>query len=119
MTPQDPARYDHELDAAHERFADEHGSDPGDYDEPRPTAKQLSYLRALAERAGQTFAYPRTASQASREIRRLKGARASTRLERRLERREIADAIASGPERGAAIREDDTTTGYGSSAAWR
>jgi hypothetical protein len=91
---------------------------PDDYDD-RPTRKQLSYLRALANRAGQTFAYPRTAAQASREIRRLKAQKPSSRLERRLERHEIADAIASGPERGAAIREDDTTTGYGSTAAWR
>ena len=40
-----------------------------------PTAKQLAYLRALAERAGQTFISPRTRSQASAEIRRLKSVR--------------------------------------------
>ena len=43
-----------------------------DQPERRPTAKQLGYLRALAERAGQTFAYPRTRQQASAEIRRLR-----------------------------------------------
>lgn len=37
----------------------------------RPSAKQLAYLRALADRTGQTFTYPRTARQASAEIRRL------------------------------------------------
>ena len=44
-----------------------------------PTAKQLAYLRALAERAGQTFATPRTSQDASAEIRRLKAAPADSR----------------------------------------
>jgi hypothetical protein len=52
----------------------------------RPTARQMSYLKALAERAGQTFAYPRTAADASREIGRLKTARPSSRADRELER---------------------------------
>ena len=38
----------------------------------RPTRRQLAYLRSLANRAGQTFAYPRTRREASREIQRLK-----------------------------------------------
>jgi hypothetical protein len=42
-----------------------------------PTAKQLAYLRALAERTGQTFSSPRTRTQASAEIRRLKSVRTS------------------------------------------
>ncbi len=42
-----------------------------------PTAKQLAYLRALAEDAGQTFAAPRTRVQASSEIRRLRNVRTS------------------------------------------
>jgi hypothetical protein len=66
-----------------------------DYDD-RPTGKQLAYLRALAHRTGQTFAYPKTASQASREIRRLQRQKRSGRVERAIERREIADQIASG-----------------------
>ena len=37
-----------------------------------PTPRQLSYLKALAVRAGQSFSYPSSFSQASREIRRLK-----------------------------------------------
>ena len=37
----------------------------------RPTRRQLAYLRSLAERTGQTFAYPHTRGQASREIQRL------------------------------------------------
>ena len=71
-------------------------------DDDRPTRKQLAYLRSLANRAGQTFAYPRTAAQASREIRRLKSSRPSSRIERELERKEIADAIAYRPHRRSA-----------------
>jgi hypothetical protein len=40
-----------------------------------PTAKQLSYLRTLAARTGQSFIAPRTRSEASAEIRRLKAVR--------------------------------------------
>jgi len=40
----------------------------------RPTGRQLAYLRSLAIRAGQTFTYPQTRRQASREIHRLKRA---------------------------------------------
>ena len=36
-----------------------------------PTARQLRYLRQLANRAGQTFTTPRTREQASWEIERL------------------------------------------------
>jgi hypothetical protein len=89
-----------------------------DYDD-RPTNKQLSYLRTLADRSGQTFAYPRTRAQASAEIRRLKAATPSTRLERALERREIADAIARGPQNAASVDLDRDVTGYGSTASWR
>jgi Protein of unknown function (DUF3072) len=41
------------------------------------TAKQLAYLRTLAQRAGQKFTTPRTREQASAEIRRLKQVRSS------------------------------------------
>ena len=50
-----------------------------------PTPKQLAYLRALASRTGQTFTYPRTSAQASRQIQRLKNAPPSTALDRALE----------------------------------
>ncbi len=92
--------------------------DVPDYDD-RPTTKQLSYLRTLADRTGQTFAYPRTCTQASAEIRRLKAATPSTRLERALERREIADAIARGPENAASVDLDRDVAGFGSTATWR
>jgi hypothetical protein len=91
---------------------------PDDYDD-RPTAKQLSYLRTLAERAGQTFAYPRTISQASREIRRLLKQQPSSRVERRVERKQIADQIARGPQDSARVDLDRETTGYGSNATWK
>jgi hypothetical protein len=89
-----------------------------DYDD-RPTTNQLSYLRTLADRTGQTFAYPRTRAQASIEIRRLKAATPSTRSERALERREIADAIARGPQNAASVDLDRDVAGYGSTATWR
>ena len=88
-------------------------------DTTKPTGKQLRYLRQLADRTGQTFTYPKTGRQASDEIKRLKAQTRSSHTERRRERHEIADASASGPKRGAAIREDHTTTGYGSTATWR
>jgi hypothetical protein len=85
----------------------------------RPTTKQLSYLRTLADRTGQTFAYPRSRAQASAEIRRLRAATPSTRSERALERREIADAIARGPHDAASIDLDRDVAGYCSTATWR
>ena len=82
-----------------------------------PTAKQLAYLRALAGRTGQTFAAPRTIRDANAEIRRLKATPAESRLERRIERDEIADAIAAGPQDSARVNRSEVT-GYGSSATW-
>ena len=82
-----------------------------------PTAKQLAYLRALAERTGQTFATPRTSQDASAEIRRLKATPAESRLERRIERNEIADAIGTGAQDSVRVTPNEVT-GYGSSATW-
>ncbi len=62
----------------------------------KPTSRQLNYLRALANRTGQTFTYPTTVAEASREIERLEQAQPATRLDNRLIDREIADAIACG-----------------------
>lgn len=84
----------------------------------RPTAKQVAYLRTLATRAGQTFSYPRTRAQASAEIQRLKATTPSTRTERSIEHKAIADAIAQGPTDAARVRPDEIT-GYGSSATWK
>ena len=83
------------------------------------TAKQLKYLRALADRAGQTFAYPRTTRAASAEIDRLLNENPSSRVERRVERKAIADAIARGPESAANVDLERETEGFGSTATWR
>ena len=82
-----------------------------------PTRRQLAYLKVLADRAGQTFTYPITREEASLQIARLKRAEPSTGTERRVERKVIADAIATGPHDSTRIR-DDELVGYGSSATW-
>jgi hypothetical protein len=83
----------------------------------RPTRRQLAYLKTLADRAGQTFTYPISRQEASMEIARLKRATPSTRTERRVEHKVIADAIATGPLDSSRVR-DDELVGYGSSATW-
>ena len=83
----------------------------------KPTSRQLSYLKNLANRTGQTFTYPQTSRQASAEINRLKQTQASTRTERYVERKLIADQIATGPLDAARVREDEIS-GRGSSATW-
>jgi len=83
----------------------------------KPTRRQLSYLKALADRAGQTFTYPHTAAAASAQINRLKTTRPSSRTERRVERKLIADQIQAGPVDSARVR-DDEIAGHGSSATW-
>jgi hypothetical protein len=82
-----------------------------------PTAKQRAYLRALAERTGQTFAMPRTRPDASAEIRRLKATPADSWVERRIERDEIADATAAGPIDSTRVIPSEVT-GYGSNCRW-
>jgi len=82
-----------------------------------PTAKQLAYLRALSERTGQTFAMPRTRQEASAEIRRLKAAPVETRLERRIERDAIADAIGTGAQDSVRVTRNEVS-GYGSNCRW-
>ncbi len=63
----------------------------------KPTPRQLSYLRSLAERTVKTFTYPQTFADAGREIDRLKqppaGARTASCAGRA---QEIADAVARG-----------------------
>ena len=82
-----------------------------------PTAKQLAYVRALAERTGQTFAPPRTSREASLEIRRLKATPAESRVQRRIERDEIADATAAWPHDSVRVIRSEVT-GYGSNCRW-
>lgn len=80
----------------------------------RPTAKQLALLRQLAAGRGQTFAYPATRRQASREIERLLD-------EPRAPRSDRAGEPDSSEEFGldAARVRTDEIQGFGATAAWR
>ena len=53
----------------------------------KPTAKQLAYLRALAERTGTTFSPPQTKAEASVAIARLSCRPRSGAAEARTDRR--------------------------------
>ena len=93
------------------------GAPDGHHHHGKPTSRQLAYLKSLADRTGQTFTYPQTSRQASAEINRLKHAQPSSRTERYVERKLIADQIATGPLDAARVR-DDEISGRGSSATW-
>lgn len=82
-----------------------------------PSSKQLSYLRSLAEQTGQTFTYPQSSSEASAEIKRLRGTRRTSRTDRRRELGEVRTDMATrrGDASSVGARE---LTGYGSSATW-
>jgi hypothetical protein len=79
---------------------------------------QLRYLKNLADRTGQTFTYPHTSVEASREINRLKTAKASTRIERYVERKAIADQIATGSVHDATRVQEDEISGRGTNCQW-
>jgi hypothetical protein len=79
-----------------------------------PTAKQLAYLRTLAQRAGQTFISPRTRSEASAEIRRLKTVHTSGFTFAEL----AAEQAAREAHSDAAIVQPWEIAGRGSSATW-
>lgn len=79
-----------------------------------PTGKQLSYLRTLAQRPGQTFIAPTTRSEASAEIRRLKAVRGNG-----FTFAELAAEEASRHAHGdVAIVQPWELGGRGSSATW-
>jgi hypothetical protein len=83
-----------------------------------PSARQLNYLKALANQTGQTFTYPGTSSHASREIRRLKAVGPSSRVERELERHDLAaEQAAREANCGVPIHRSEVD-GYGSTATW-
>jgi len=82
----------------------------------KPTRRQLAYLRSLASQRGQTFQYPITKQEASREIERLLKGEPDSRLERAIERREGYE-ITSQDLDATRVR-DDETSGWGSSARW-
>ncbi len=83
----------------------------------KPTPRQLKYLRSLAERTGQTFCWPKTMAEASAEIRRLEAVKKTPVADRRRERREVQDDMATGRGDAARVRTSEVT-GYGSSARW-
>jgi hypothetical protein len=66
---------------------------------------------------GQSFSYPATAAEASREIERLLGAPRTSPADARRERRHIADHKATRRGDAAHVRHSEIT-GYGSSARW-
>jgi hypothetical protein len=86
-------------------------------DGPKPTSKQLNYLRVLADKTGTSFAYPQTINDASIEIRRLKALPRSGAGDAQRERHAVQRDLQSRPEDATAVRERDVT-GYGSTARW-
>jgi hypothetical protein len=83
-----------------------------------PSARQLNYLKALANRTGQTFTYPKTSRDASHEIQRLKSVRPSGRIERELEPRDLA-AEQAAREANCDVPVDlSEVEGYGSNCRW-
>jgi hypothetical protein len=82
-----------------------------------PKPRQLSYLKDLAKKAGETFVYPQTRAQASAEITRLLARKRLSPAERR---REVFEARSQAGERhgdAAAVRGDEVA-GWGSTATW-
>ena len=84
---------------------------PTTHKPPRASSPTSRRLRNAPVRP----AYPTTMADASAEINRLKKAQPSSRTERYVERKLIADQIASGPLDAARVREDEIS-GRGSSA---
>ena len=83
-----------------------------------PSARQVNYLKALAGRTGQTFTYPSTSSAASREIRRLKTVRPTSRIELELERVDVATEQAARDANCDVPVQPSEIKGYGSTATW-
>jgi hypothetical protein len=81
---------------------------------PKATASQLHYLKRLAELTGQSFAYPQTIAQASREITRLARVARSSRADVARERRQIDVDMATRRGNAARVRADELE-GYGQS----
>jgi hypothetical protein len=80
----------------------------------KPTARQLAYLRSLAESTGTSFTYPKTRQQASREIVRLRN------LKPEMRRNTLEDDTPAQAAQltYAAAPSSEEITGYGSSAHW-
>jgi hypothetical protein len=78
-----------------------------------PTPKQVAYLRSLALHTGSTFSLPRTRSQASREIERMKELKASRG-------RHVEPPVGSDPgeQPYATAVHPSEVYGFGSQASW-
>lgn len=63
---------------------------------PPATSRQVAYLKSLALQSGETFVYPRSVGEASRQIDRLRGRRENDFGARRREERVVRDAVARG-----------------------
>jgi hypothetical protein len=81
-----------------------------------PSARQLSYLKALAECTGQTFQWPHSSAAASSEIKRLKNTRPSSELDRAIERFGDTNAIEAAQD-SVEVHAFEVA-GYGSNCAW-
>jgi hypothetical protein len=88
---------------------------PARADNPGPTARQLTYLKALAIRAGQSFEWPQTRSQASREIRRLNAVAPTHDLP--TESDLAAERAARQANNDVPVRPFEVA-GFGSTATW-
>jgi hypothetical protein len=93
-------------------------STPQPHTEKKPTPKQLRYLRDLALKTGQSFAYPRTAAEASHEIDRLRGARRTPAADRRRELRAVSREMAEHRGDASVVDTEHELEGYGSTATW-
>jgi hypothetical protein len=83
-----------------------------------PSARQLNYLRALANRTGQTFTYPKTSRDAKRQIQRLRTVQPSSRIELEIERVDLA-AEQAAREANCDVPVDlSEIEGYGSNCRW-
>jgi hypothetical protein len=71
----------------------------------KPTACQLAYLKDLAAQCGQSFSYPTTAAEASREISRMRCIRRTPPADAARERRQIADDMATRRGDHARVRD--------------
>ena len=82
----------------------------------RPSPEQLNLLRKLARERGESFGYPATFGDASREIKRLLARRRRSGLEHRVERDQL-DRVGVSRGDATAVRESEIV-GFGSSARW-
>lgn len=81
----------------------------------KPSPAQLKYLDYLKDKTGTTFTWPKTFGQAHVEIDRLLVLPRSSKAERRLERDQLREDLATGRGDAATIRPDEIG-GYGASA---